>query len=68
MQQRVDLSVTKRVNLGRASVELRAEIFNLFNRRNLGMPENNFTSSDFGTITNTVGGPRVSQFGARLSF
>ena len=67
-QQRVDLSVTRRVPLGRAHVELRAEIFNLFNARNLGMPENNFTSSDFGAITNTVGGPRVSQFGARLSF
>ena len=46
----------------------RAEIFNLLNSVNLGMPENNFTSSDFATITNTVGGPRVSQFGARVSF
>jgi hypothetical protein len=67
-QKRVDLSITKRISLGRAGVELRAEIFNLFNTANLGLPENNFTSSDFGRITNTVGGPRVSQFGARLTF
>ncbi len=67
-QQRVDLSIAKRIGLGGASVELRAEIFNVFNTVNLGMPENNFTSSDFGTITGTIGGPRVSQFGARISF
>jgi hypothetical protein len=48
--------------------ELRWEIFNVFNTVNFGMPENNFDSSDFGSITNTVGGPRVSQFGLRLVF
>jgi hypothetical protein len=44
------------------------EVFNLFNTVNFGMPENNFDSSDFGTITNTVGGPRASQFGVRVTF
>jgi hypothetical protein len=48
--------------------ELRWEIFNVFNTVNFGMPENNFDSSDFGTITNTVGGPRVSQLGLRVVF
>jgi hypothetical protein len=32
------------------------------------MPENNFDSVDFGTITTTVGGPRVSQLGVRVTF
>jgi hypothetical protein len=68
-QKRVDLSVAKRVPLGgRVRAELRWEIFNVFNSVNFGMPENNFDSVDFGTITNTVGGPRVSQFGLRLTF
>jgi hypothetical protein len=68
-QKRVDLSISKQLPLGgRARAELRWEIFNLFNTTNFGMPENNFDSVDFGTITNTVGGPRVSQFGLRLSF
>jgi hypothetical protein len=68
-QKRVDLSIARRIPLGgRARAELRWEIFNLFNTVNFGMPENNFDSVDFGTITNTIGGPRVSQFGLRVSF
>ena len=68
-QKRVDLSIAKRLSLGgRVRAELRWEIFNLFNTVNFGMPENNFDSVDFGTITNTVGGPRVSQFGLRVTY
>ena len=50
------------------NAEFRWETFNLFDTVNFGLPENNFDSVDFGTITSTVGGPRVSQFGLRLSF
>jgi hypothetical protein len=68
-QKRVDLSIARRIPFGgRARAELRWEIFNLFNTVNFGMPENNFDSVDFGTITNTIGGPRVSQFGLRMTF
>jgi hypothetical protein len=68
-QKRVDLSVARRLPLGdRVRVELRWEVFNLFNTVNLAMPENNFDSIDFGRITSTVGGPRVSQFGVRVTF
>jgi hypothetical protein len=48
--------------------ELRWEVFNLFNTVNFALPENNFDSIDFGRITTTIGGPRVSQFGVRLFF
>jgi hypothetical protein len=68
-QKRVDLSIAKAIRFnGRLQAELRWEVFNVFNTVNLGMPENNFDSVDFGTITNTVGGPRVSQFGVRFLF
>jgi hypothetical protein len=68
-QKRVDLSLAKRFDVGRdMRAELRAEVFNVFNWVNLGMPQNNIASADFGTITNTVGGPRVMQFGLRLTF
>lgn len=68
-QKRVDLSVAKKLPLGgRVRADLRWEIFNLLNTVNFGMPENNFDSVDFGTITSTVGGPRVSQFGLRVTF
>jgi hypothetical protein len=68
-QKRVDLSIAKRIPFGtRVRAELRWEIFNLLNTVNFGLPENNFDSVDFGTITGTVGGPRVSQFGLRVTF
>jgi hypothetical protein len=68
-QKRVDLSIARRIPLGgRARAELRWEIFNLLNTVNFALPENNFDSVDFGTITATVGGPRVSQFGLRVIF
>jgi hypothetical protein len=68
-QRRVDLSVSRRVGLGGSvQAEFRFEMFNVFNTVNFGMPDNNFDSGDFGTITNTIGGPRVSQFGVRLTF
>lgn len=68
-QRRVDLSISKRIPLGnRVRAELRWEVFNLLNTVNFGMPENSLDSVDFGTITSTVGGPRVSQFGLRVLF
>jgi hypothetical protein len=68
-QRRVDLSIAKKIPFGnRVRAELRWEVFNVFNTVNFAMPENNFDSVDFGTITSTIGGPRVSQFGLRLVF
>jgi hypothetical protein len=68
-QKRVDLSLAKKFRLGGGTrLELRAEVFNAFNWVNLGMPSNNVASADFGTITNTVGGPRTTQLGVRLTF
>jgi hypothetical protein len=68
-QKRVDLSLSKAFGLGgETRAELRAEVFNVFNWVNLAMPSNNVASADFGTITNTIGGPRVAQVGVRLTF
>jgi hypothetical protein len=68
-QRRVDLSIAKKIPFGsRVRAELRWEVFNVFNTVNFALPENNFDSIDFGTITSTIGGPRVSQFGLRLVF
>ena len=68
-QKRVDLSITKAFDVGRTStLELRADIFNVFNWTNFGMPQNNVASVDFGAITSTVGGPRTGQLGLRFVF
>jgi hypothetical protein len=50
-----------------ASLQLRAEAFNLFNRVNFNLPNTNFLSGEFGQIT-SAGEPRRIQFGAKLYF
>lgn len=68
-QSRFDVGIVKRTKLNeRMSVELGWDIFNVFNRANFAAPDFELGSPDFGRITNTVGGPRVMQFRAKLKF
>jgi Carboxypeptidase regulatory-like domain len=70
-QRRVDLSLAKAFSFGGArNVEVRWDIFNVFNTVNYALPNNVIggASTDFGKITDSVGGPRVMQVGARLRF
>ncbi|HEX6164500.1 MAG TPA: TonB-dependent receptor [Vicinamibacterales bacterium] len=74
----VDLSVTKDVQLKSASaVELRLEVFNIFNRANFGVPnltafagaaDNEAPLGNFGRIRNTVTSARQVQLGVRVRF
>lgn len=55
----------------RSSLQIRVEAFNAFNRLNLGLPDTNFLSAGFGTITSGGGSPidpRRIQLGAKLYF
>lgn len=67
-----DFSVFKNFPFSeRLSLQIRLEAFNLLNRANLGLPDVNFLSAGFGTITS--GGaspldPRRIQLGAKLYF
>jgi Carboxypeptidase regulatory-like domain len=70
-QRRVDLSLARQIKMpGTSSLELRWDVFNVFNNVNFALPENVIgdAGTDFGQITNTVGGPRVMQLGAKLRF
>ena len=70
-QRRVDLSLAKTFPIaGLRNVELRWDVFNVFNTPNFALPNNVIgdATTDFGKITDTVGGPRVMQFGARVRF
>ncbi|MGH9531662.1 MAG: hypothetical protein ACRD2Q_04665, partial [Terriglobales bacterium] len=81
-QKRMDFAISKSTQLTESSrLELRAEFFNLFNVTNFAPPtsdlqdstfdfanQNQVLSGDFGAITNTIGGPRIIQFGLRLVF
>jgi len=69
MQSRFDLGILKRTQLTEnVTLELGADVFNVFNRVNLANPDYELGSPDFGRITNTVGGPRVMQLKAKLKF
>jgi hypothetical protein len=51
-------------------LEAKWDIFNVFDTVNFGLPNNvvGDASTDFGTITESVGGPRVMQFGLKFRF
>lgn len=69
-QARMDISLQKSTKLSeRISLELKWDIFNIFNIANFANPNADLSdATDFGQITNTVGAPRVMQFGAKLRF
>lgn len=69
-QKRFDLSLQKTTKLSeRLELELKWDIFNLFNFVNFANPNADLSDeTDFGQITNTVGAPRVMQFGAKIRF
>ncbi|MBA3257359.1 MAG: TonB-dependent receptor [Pyrinomonadaceae bacterium] len=52
---------------GRA-LELRWELFNMFNTPQFGLPERNVNSSAFGRITTLAGDARVMQFALKFNF
>jgi hypothetical protein len=68
--QRIDLSVFKHLPIGRTvRVQLRAEVFNLFNTPSFANPNASFGSAGFGSITSTGNSiPRQMQFAAKLLF
>jgi hypothetical protein len=65
----LDLSISKRfITVGAQYLMFRAEAFNLLNRPNFGPPQANIQSTAFGTITSTVGDPRIVQLVAKYFF
>jgi hypothetical protein len=64
----VDLALIRRVPLrSGTAIELRAEVFDLFNTPNLGAPNGVAGSAAFGTITSALD-PRVGQLAVKLLF
>jgi len=65
----VDTALQRRFALsGQTALELRWEVFNLFNKVELGLPDSNISNAAFGTISRLAGDPRVMQFAFRLVF
>jgi hypothetical protein len=70
-QKRIDMGLSKSTHLTeRVGLEFRWDVFNVFNNVNFATPNNIIgeSGSDFGKITDTIGGPRVMQFGMKVKF
>jgi hypothetical protein len=69
-----DLSVSRDLLIARMTLQVRVDVFDLFNRPNLGQPGNVVGSPTFGRVSSTrlptgeAGSSRQIQLGARLSF
>jgi hypothetical protein len=66
-----DFAVFKTTNFGpseRMGIQFRAEFFNLFNRPQFAAPNTTEVSPVFGSVTSTVGNPRLVQFGLKFIF
>lgn len=64
-----DMSVQRQIAVtGRVNATLRWDVFNLFDRANLGLPERNIAAATAGVISTLAGDPRVMQFSLRLAF
>jgi hypothetical protein len=64
------MAVQRRIGLGpRVGLQVRWDIFNVFNRTNFGLPNRNITdAATFGSISGLAGDPRIMQVSARVTF
>jgi Carboxypeptidase regulatory-like domain len=69
---KVDMRVTKAITLvNSVNIELLAEVFNVFNRKNYGSYNTTLTSASFGQPVSSSGNayvPRQGQLGVRVNF
>ena len=68
-QVRFDVNLVKRVRIGeRKEFEFRADAINLLNRTNFATPNTDINNTNFGRITETIGGNRIIVLNARINF
>jgi outer membrane receptor protein involved in Fe transport len=64
-----DMSVQRQIRFtDRVNTTLRWDVFNVFDRANLGLPERNIASANAGVISTLAGDPRVMQLSLRVTF
>lgn len=65
----LDLSLQRRFKVrARVATTVRWDVFNVFNRANLGLPDANISSATVGRVTTLAGDPRIMQFSLRVDF
>jgi hypothetical protein len=66
---RFDFNLVKRVRIGEGKeFEFWADAINLLNRTNFATPNTDINSTNFGRITETIGGNRIIVLNARINF
>jgi hypothetical protein len=63
----LNLGIMKLLPIGDARLQLRVEMFNVFNRANLDLPDAFLGSPTFGRVL-SAGSPRRFQFGVKALF
>jgi Carboxypeptidase regulatory-like domain len=63
-----DTTISRRGHAELATLQIRAEVFNIFNLVNFGLPSNVVRGSGFGIISKTTGPSRQMQFSLKLIF
>lgn len=67
--QNLDFSLSRGIHCRElASLELRADVFNLANTAHFANPDGAMSDGGFGSITQTVGNPRIVQFAAKFAW
>jgi hypothetical protein len=64
----VDMALSRNVAVSQHRIELRVEVFNVFNRVNFGNPVTTLGATNAGAITTTSGDMRIMQFAAKFNF
>jgi len=64
----IDMALSRLIAIGRQTVELRLESFNLTNNINWGNPNTTLSAGSFGRITSLTGAPRIMQFGVKYEW
>ena len=65
----VDFSISKRVHVWRqATLDIRTDVFNIFNTVNYYVGDDDINSTTFGQITDTNTEPRLAQLVVKLAF
>ena len=69
-QRRLDMSIFKDLSMGGTrKLQLRVEVYNVTNTPSFGLPDFNFGSTGFGSISNTGNSiPRQMQFAVKVLF
>jgi carboxypeptidase family protein/TonB-dependent receptor-like protein len=63
-----DMALSRNVRFGSSTVELRAEVFNVFNHVNWGNPNVTLGANNAGNVTTTANDQRIMQFAVKYGF